>query len=589
VEVEQGVCEIEAKGHNVKKIVQEGMQPESDRIMSLQPSKGQEIPEATQRIARKAFRKPTAVMVLRDQLGELYRDKDFAELYPRVGQGGLAPEMLALVTVYQYMEELSDREVADAVRARIDLKYALGLELDDSGFDASVLTEFRARLVEGDKTTLLLDRLLEVCKEQGLVKAGGKQRTDSTHVVGAVRLLNQIELVMESMRHALNRLAVVAPEWVVQRIPAEWRKRYGPRVSDFRLPKDEAKRQSLAVQVGSDGYQLLEWLHDDWAETPFQRTPIWELGEVEGLRQIWLQQFYRENDTVQLRKTDNMPPVGQLIMSPHDVAVRFSRKRTTTWVGDMAHFSETCDDDLPHLVTHVEATPSTQRDQSVLGTIHKSLQTKDLSPSEHYVDSGYLSAANLIDAQQQQIELIGPMLGDTHWQAVGQDGYDLTAFAVDWDKQVVTCPQDQQSSVWSQSTRKGETVIRVRFNQDDCLNCQARARCTTAQTSGRSLQLHAQSHQEALQAARDRQLEPGFGSRYARRVGIEGTISQAVHVCGLRYARYIGLAKTKLQLNTTAAAINCYRLADWLCPNYKRSTVAHGAFARLTISHAALY
>ena len=134
------------------------------------------IPEETSRVARAACPKGTLAMRLRDALGELYEDEQFAALYPVEGQPAYTPWRLAVVTVLQYAENLTDRQAANAVRERIDWKYGLGLELTDPGFDFSLLSEFRLRLVDSQKETLMLERLLEVCKQRGWLKAGGKQR-----------------------------------------------------------------------------------------------------------------------------------------------------------------------------------------------------------------------------------------------------------------------------------------------------------------------------------------------------------------------------------------------------------------------------
>ena len=190
--------------------------------MSLQPSSIPPVPEETARVARAAFRKGNVYLRLRDELGALYEDADFSQLFPAVGPPGLPPWRLALVTVMQFLENLSDLQAADAVRARIDWKYALSLELTDPGFDFSVLSEFRGRLVAGAAEQLLLDRMLERFRECGLVKARGRQRTDSTHVLGSLRVLNRLELIGETLRAALNALATVAPEWVRSVAPAEW-------------------------------------------------------------------------------------------------------------------------------------------------------------------------------------------------------------------------------------------------------------------------------------------------------------------------------------------------------------------------------
>src|ERR671933_867769 len=172
------------------------------------------VPDDTGRVARAAFRRGNPYLLLRDRLGAVFADADFADLYPTLGQPAYAPWRLALVTLMQFREGLSDRQAAEAVRARIDWKYLLALELADPGFDHSVLCEFRGRLIEQDAAERLLARVLDTAREGGLLKARGRQRTDSTHVLAAVRDLNRLELLGGTPRATLNALAVAAPGWL---------------------------------------------------------------------------------------------------------------------------------------------------------------------------------------------------------------------------------------------------------------------------------------------------------------------------------------------------------------------------------------
>src|SRR4051812_45646924 len=255
--------------------------------MSLQPQVVYVVPEDTARVARAAFPKGNPYLRMHDELGRLYADQDFATLFPVLGQPALAPAQLALVTLMQFTAHLTDRQAAEAVRARIDWKYALCLALDDPGFDASVLCAFRARLLAGEQEAVLFDLLLARCREAGLVRARGRQRTDATAVLAAIRLLNRLELVGETLQHALHTLAAVAPDWLRQACPAEWAERYGRRLEEYRLPKDLPARQALAAQIGADGHQLLEAVR-------FPGAPAWlrEVPAVETLRRVWVQQFY---------------------------------------------------------------------------------------------------------------------------------------------------------------------------------------------------------------------------------------------------------------------------------------------------------
>src|SRR5258707_284414 len=225
--------------------------------MMMYPQEIGSIPEETRRIAQAACPKGTLAMRLREALGELYQDEQFTAMYRVEGQPAYAPWRLAMVIVLQYTENLTDRQAANAVRERLDWKYALGLELSDTGFDYSLLSAFRSRLVEASAETLLLERLIEVCKQRGWLKEGGKQRTDSTHVLARVRSLSNLECVGETLRAALDDLAGFAPDWLVKQVSPDWFERYSHRVENYRLPKSEGQRTALASQIGADGLHVL--------------------------------------------------------------------------------------------------------------------------------------------------------------------------------------------------------------------------------------------------------------------------------------------------------------------------------------------
>src|SRR3990172_189171 len=279
--------------------------------MSLQVKPGSTVPEETARVARAAFPKGNPYLTLRDELETVYTDSLFVALFSQLGQPAETPWRLALVTVLQFAEGLSDRQAADAVRGRIDWKYLLGLALEDAGFDFSVLSEFRDRLIAGQMEQQLLDELLERFRGRGLLKARGKQRTDSTHIQAAIRNLNRLELVGETMRHALNSLAVSSPAWLKDHVPQAWYERYGPRFEQSRLPKTEAERDNLALQIGQDGRLLLTW-----AYTPDTPEEVQKLPAVEILRHVWVQQYYIQEEEVIWRKPENVPPSEQAIHSP---------------------------------------------------------------------------------------------------------------------------------------------------------------------------------------------------------------------------------------------------------------------------------
>ncbi|MBV9560944.1 MAG: IS1182 family transposase [Bradyrhizobium sp.] len=530
--------------------------------MSLRPQAPPAVPEETRRVARAAFPKGTLCLRIADALGPVYQDGQFAAHFPRRGQPAAAPGRLALATVLQFVENLSDREAADAVRGRIDWKYALGLTLSDPGFDHTVLSEFRTRLVAGGAERLLLDTLLQRLQEQGLVKARGRQRTDSTHVLAAVRMLNRLERVGETLRAALNELATVAPEWLQALAPPDWYERYGRRVENYRLPKTEAARAALAAEIGADGQFLL-----DAIDAATEQPELVRLPKVAILRQVWAAQYAEETGRLRWRETDELPPCAEQVCSPYDPDARYSTKREADWIGYKAQLTETCDPACagPHLIINVETTPATTPDDNMVAVVHASLERRGLLPSEHLVDKGYTDSHVLVGSQRRyDISIIGPVANDPSWQA-REGGLTKAAFRVDWERKVVTCPAGHESISWLPNTwPKNGMIWEARFARRDCTPCPLRPRCTRAKREPRIIGLQAREHFEALQGARRHQETEAFRASYVARAGIEGTHAQAISRCGLRRSRYIGLAKTHLQHVITAAAVNLVRVTEWL-------------------------
>ncbi len=529
--------------------------------MSLHPEPISEVPAETARVSRAAFPKGTLVTRLRDEFSALYQDEDFRRFYPTRGQPGLAPWRLALVTVFQFLEQLSDRQAADAVRSRIDWKYALGLELTDPGFHFSVLTEFRARLVAGGAEHLLLDTMLERFKTRGLVKARGKQRTDSTHVLGAVHDLHLLELVAETLRAALDDLAAAVPDWLRGVAQPAWFERYGRRVEDYRLPKRREEREALALEVGMDGFCLLGALDAQDAPAEARAVPM-----VQTLRDVWRVHYARDDDgRPRWRTAAELPPVGERLQSPYDPEMHYSTKRQMEWSGYKVHVTETCDEDAAHLVTHVKACPAMEQDMTSTAEIHERLAAKGLLPAEHFVDSAYVNASLLVSSQRDHgVSLEGPVRGVANQFARGQ-GFGQRDFAIDWEHERVTCPRGKTSVTWRAGRADADAPrIQAIFSRTDCGACADRMLCTPSKDARRSIYFHQRPEYEALNTARARMGDPGWKRRYRVRAGVESTLSQSVRAFGMRRSRYIGLAKTGLQQVCTAAAMNVSRIVNWL-------------------------
>ena len=545
----------------------------------LRPMPIAPIPPETARVARAAFPKGNRYLRVADELDSLFTDEAFLALFPTHGQPALPPWRLALVTLLQFAEGLSDRQAANAVRSRIDWKYVLRLELTDPGFDASVLSEFRSRLLAGSAEYLLFETLLTWCRDRQLVQARGRQRTDSTHILAAVRALNRIEVVGETMRHALNTLAVVAPEWLRAVSHPDWRDRYTWRAEDDRLPTTHAARAALALTIGQDGWRLL-------AAIDHPEAPPWlrEMPAVAILRRVWMQNYWWDGTQLHWREADNIPPAAQFISSPYDAEAHYARKHTTQWVGYKVHLTETCEDDLPHLITHIATTPGPTADGATTPQIHAALEQRGLLPGTHIVDTGFLDADLLVDSQHDYgVDLLGPTRLDYHWQAREGAGFDVQHFQIDWDQHQASCPVGKTSISWTPAIdNRGNPVIKVKFSSKDCRRCDRVAQCVRSKKRypRRTLTIRPQPQYQALQAARQREATPAFQAEYARRAGIEGTISRGVRGARLRRTRYRGLPRVHLGHILTAAGLNVLRLGEWFLETTRAKTRVT-PFARL--------
>jgi len=398
----------------------------------------------------------------------------------------------------QYMENYTDRQAAEAVRVRIDWKYALSLDLTDPGVDCSVLSEFRARLIAAKQADGLLQRVLELCQQRGWLKARGKQRTDSTHVLAAIRTINRLECVGETLRAALNSLAVVVPDWLREQVPTTWYERYASRVEEYQLPKEATQRQALAEPIGADGWPLLNALYA--AHTP---RGVREVPAVERLRQVWIQQYIVREGTIRWRSDANIPPASVVISSPYDPEAHMSSKRSTLWTGYKVHVTEPCDDDLPHLLVHVETTSATTQDMDMTPRIHHALADKHLLPCLHVVDAGYVEGDHLLTSHsEQQVELLGPIAVASSWQTRAGTGVDVTQFRIAWQDRQAICPEGKRSRKGKAGhDRRGHAPIHVEFARQDCLACPSRARCTQAANNPRRCGGHALPRRAGLRSA----------------------------------------------------------------------------------------
>jgi transposase len=465
-------------------------------MMSLHPRTQYAVPAETAHVAKACFPQGHPYLLLADKLGTLFCDQDFADLFPTRGPPATAPGRLALVTLWQCAECLPARQAAEAVRSRIDWKYLLGLDLTDPGFDHTILSEFRRRLVEHQATSRLFDVVLERLQALGVITARGRQRAASTHVLGAIRALHRWELVGEVMRAALNALAVAAPDWLRGHAQPEWFQRYGPRFEHYRWPESKAQQQVLADPRGADGALLLHAVY-----SPEAPASLRTLSAIDILRQVWVQNSLLDEDgRRRWRDNQNIPPAARFISSPYALEAHDACTHTPPWVGYKGHLTETCDDEPPPLSVHGMTTTAPVDDSKATELIHAGLETKGLLPACHIVDTGYVDAELLAGSRRAySVDRCGPARGSVRWQAHTAGALDVRHFTIDWEQRKVPCPAGHTSLSWTPAIdHRDNAVIKIKCARGDCRDCVARSQCT--RNARRNRTLRPREQHEALLA-----------------------------------------------------------------------------------------
>jgi len=528
--------------------------------MSLKIQPPRSMPVETARLGAQLLSADSPYKLIGDQLFEQYADADFADLYATAGKPAISPVLLAFVTVFQFLEKLSDRQAAEAMRVRLDWKYALRLPLEYAGFDFSVLSEFRDRVLVHQAEARLFDQVLAQLQALGLIKPRGRQRTDSLAVLTKVRDLTRLELVVETLRLAVRAVLAADPVWSRAILPPSWEVRYGERCVAAKLK--ESEREVLSQVVGPDGQWLLERL-----QSPSTPVELPTLPAVQVLRAVWEQQFEVVSGQVVFQGAG---PYGGFtrIQTPHDPEARYSKKGTQAWIGYKVQLTETDDDDLPHLITDIATTNSVETDFTALAPLQVRLAERQVLPSEQMVDGGYVSETNLAESDQRGIDLVGPAPEDTTPQARMPAGLSVTHFQIDVQAGMAICPGGHRQPAIDRCGGR----VRFRFPDALCAACQLRPRCCLGR-SGRTLSVG--QHYPLLRAARERQQTDEFKTYYRKhRSGVEGTLSALVRGNQLRLGRYLGQAKRHLQALFTGAAVNLRRSARWLAghrPQVRRS------------------
>lgn len=496
------------------------------------------------------------LLALRPKLESLYCEGN--------GRPAVNPVMLAGVTLLQFMEKMADRAAAEHGVYHLGWKYALDLELTDCGFHPTVLVYFRDRLEEKGEERVIFDGVVELLIELGLVKRKGKQRLDSTHILGYVKEMSRLECAVETMRLALEALEGEVPRAERAEFWGRLWALYVQSELNWRLSKTERKNRYR--QCGQDMQELIQWVDANHPE-------LGELEAVKLLRRVFSEQF--EIIEGKLQPTLKRPP--RAVQNPHDPDAHFADKGKKQWVGYKVQVVESVDPQEPaknkgepteQFITEILTTEAAQDEMAGLAEALKREEDQhEIKPEAMYADGGYVTEKTLTEAEQSGMELLGPTRPDPHPRP-----YNADAFSVDIEKKQALCPQGNASTQWSRirDAYMGTEYYRIEWG-NQCDSCPVQKQCTRSK-SGRRILVVGLRH-DLVQKRREEMRQADFSRKMHPRNGIEGTLSELVRGHGLRRTKYRGLSRVALSHYMMGAACNVKRYLNLMAFEMRPATL----------------
>jgi hypothetical protein len=469
------------------------------------------------------------------------------------GRPAVNPARLLGVTLLQYMEKLPDRQAADSVVFDIRWKCALEMEVDEGGFDPTVLVRFRDRLREHGLESIGFEGALDAMREAGYLGKKRAHRLDSMQVLGLVAQMSRLECVRETMRKALVALEryerLARPElWPM------WWERYVESKVDYREREDVLRLKM--IQAGEDIQEALLWM-----ESLRDKAP--EFEAVELLKRVFGENFECVHGGVEKRKTKPSHSVS----NPHDPQAQWSFKdaaKRTEWVGYKAQIAETVEEHprekgepTKAVITAVVIQEAIASDKAALPVVERAMEAAGEPKSQKlYVDAGYTSGGELARARKEGRQLRGPVQPG----APRKDGrYTSDAFDVNIEKRITVCPAGQRSTNCSrlENAKTGDVDYRFEWERRLCESCDRRNQCVSGDQTHRTLLVG--EYHGLIQSRRQEQKTEVFKKDMQHRNSIEGTISELCRGYDLRHCRYRGIKRTQLQSYMTTAACNIKR------------------------------
>ena len=498
------------------------------------------------------------LLALRGQLEALYCENN--------GRPAIDPVLLCGVTLLQFMEKVSDRRAAEQVAYHLGWKYALDLELPYEGFHPTVLVYFRDRLEEHQAERVMFDGIVDLLIELGLIKRAGKQRIDSTHILGYVKEMSRLECAVETLRLGLEELAGV----VGGKRPDFWERLWTLYVqSEVGWRLSQAERDNRFRQCGQDMQEVVEWIDKSDAK-------LSEMESIKLLRRVFGEQFEVVEGSLQSRRTSP----SRSVHNPHDPDAHYADKGSKQWIGYKVHVVESVDPQQPakvkaepgeHFITEIITTEAAENEKTGLAeALKRQQQHHEIKPAAIYADAGYVTESTLAQAEGSAMKLLGPTRPDPH-----KGPYNADGFTVDVENQRAVCPQGKTSTQCSHIKDRymGSEYYRFEWGSQ-CDSCPMQQQCTRAK-SGRRILVVGLRH-DLVEQRRKEMKQAEFSRSMYPRNGIEGTHSELVRGHGLRQTKYRGLSRVSLSHYFMAAACNVKRYLRRLAFQIEMAT-AHPA------------
>jgi len=487
------------------------------------------------------------MMIFSREIHPLFNDKDFEECYSKIGRKGKSPAFLAMITLLQWKESLSDMETMNAVKKWLDWKIALHLPVNaDYQFDSSTLCVFRKRLKENNMMSIVFDKILNKIRDLGFIKKNTKQRIDATHIVKYVNRISTTDLLFRAVKHLMLEIKKLDLEFYNTEIPEDLQERYENKFSSFGLSKE--KRGSRQAEIVEDGYRIKLILQKLQKET---RDSLQQLEIMEKIFSENIIISYKEVNKKTFLEIKEIETPKQTIFDPTDPSIQLGKKGKVCWVGEKCHIVETALKGEKNFIVGIIQQTAQENDRKILPNLKEMNEKLGLKPEKTFADGNYMSATAIRDYSERKEKLMGYVQKDT---SIKEKGYRVQDFNINIETMNAICPTGKKSV----KTSKHKKSSRIHFDREDCQSCEFFEKCVASKNGKRILTVI--DDYEYLKARRMEQESKDFRKEMSVRAQVEGTISELVRFHGIRCIRYKGKKGRKMQYYMAAAALNLKRL-----------------------------